>query len=146
MNWRATNLDKKVRNASNFFFCPVELFQLLKVSFRNAFMNCLVPLPTPPPPPNKKNTGNIKNVLSCFLSTIVRVFVQDFFGKSDPYLEFEKGNPDNTFSPVHRTEVCVSDECRAKGWFSHVWTDFYAVFFVIIIWKLFETQIEWGEK
>ena len=32
-------------------------------------------------------------------------FVQDFLGKSDPYLEFAKQNPDGSFSPVHRTEV-----------------------------------------
>lgn len=30
---------------------------------------------------------------------------KDFFGKSDPYLEFEKENSDGTFSTVHRTDV-----------------------------------------
>ena len=30
---------------------------------------------------------------------------QDFFGKSDPYLEFAKENRDGSFSSVHRTEV-----------------------------------------
>ena len=30
---------------------------------------------------------------------------KDFFGKSDPYLEFQRCNEDNTFSVVHRTEV-----------------------------------------
>lgn len=30
---------------------------------------------------------------------------KDLFGKSDPYLEFTKQNPDGSFSVVHRTEV-----------------------------------------
>lgn len=30
---------------------------------------------------------------------------KDFLGKSDPYLEFAKQNPDGTFTPVHTTEV-----------------------------------------
>jgi len=31
--------------------------------------------------------------------------LQDFFGKSDPYLEFSKENSDGSFTPVHKTEV-----------------------------------------
>ena len=31
--------------------------------------------------------------------------LQDFLGKSDPYLEFQKQNPDGSFSVVHRTMV-----------------------------------------
>lgn len=30
---------------------------------------------------------------------------KDFLGKSDPYLEFSKQNPDGTFTPVYKTEV-----------------------------------------
>ena len=30
---------------------------------------------------------------------------QDFLGKSDPYLEFAKENPDGTFTTTHRTQV-----------------------------------------
>ena len=30
---------------------------------------------------------------------------KDFFGKSDPYLEFQRCNEDNTYTVVHRTEV-----------------------------------------
>ncbi|XP_065195164.1 copine-1-like [Sycon ciliatum] len=30
---------------------------------------------------------------------------KDFFGKSDPFLEFSRANPDGTFTPVHRTEI-----------------------------------------
>lgn len=30
---------------------------------------------------------------------------KDFLGKSDPYLEFAKQNPDGSFTPVHSTEV-----------------------------------------
>jgi len=40
-----------------------------------------------------------------FLSVLVMPSFQDFLGKSDPYLEFAKQNPDGSFSPVHRTEV-----------------------------------------
>jgi len=37
------------------------------------------------------------NVCCCFL--------QDFLGKSDPYLEILKGNSDGSWSVIHRTEV-----------------------------------------
>ena len=37
--------------------------------------------------------------------------MQDFFGKSDPYLEFAKENPDGSFTTVHRTEVTVMVDC-----------------------------------
>ena len=30
---------------------------------------------------------------------------KDWFGKSDPYLEFQRCNEDNTYTVVHRTEV-----------------------------------------
>lgn len=33
--------------------------------------------------------------------------VQDFFGKSDPYLEFARQNPDGTYSAVHRIPVSL---------------------------------------
>ncbi len=33
--------------------------------------------------------------------------MQDFLGKSDPYLEFAKENPDGSFTTVHRTEVTI---------------------------------------
>ena len=33
--------------------------------------------------------------------------MQDFLGKSDPYLEFAKENPDGSFTSVHRTEVLL---------------------------------------
>lgn len=32
---------------------------------------------------------------------------KDFLGKSDPYLELSRENPDGTFSKVHRTEVSL---------------------------------------
>lgn len=35
-------------------------------------------------------------------------FLQDFLGKSDPYLEFAKQNPDGSFTPVHSTEVSAA--------------------------------------
>lgn len=35
----------------------------------------------------------------------VCLFVQDFFGKSDPYLEFHKQGEDGKWMLVHRTEV-----------------------------------------
>ena len=38
---------------------------------------------------------------------------QDLFGKSDPYLEFAKQNPDGSFSVVHRTEVGGSQWMRS---------------------------------
>ena len=37
--------------------------------------------------------------------------IQDFFGKSDPYLEFAKQNADGSYSVVHRTEVGVVRRC-----------------------------------
>lgn len=33
--------------------------------------------------------------------------MQDFLGKSDPYLEFARSKEDGTFVVVHRTEVSV---------------------------------------
>ena len=43
---------------------------------------------------------------TCAVASILAYpFIQDFLGKSDPYLEFAKQNPDGSFSPVHRTEV-----------------------------------------
>jgi len=35
------------------------------------------------------------------------VFIQDFLGKSDPYLELARSKEDGTFVVVHRTEVCL---------------------------------------
>jgi len=32
-------------------------------------------------------------------------FIQDFLGKSDPYLELARSKEDGTFVVVHRTEV-----------------------------------------
>ena len=43
--------------------------------------------------------------------------IQDFLGKSDPYLEFKKQNPDGSFSVVHRTQVSchpIENESRAS--------------------------------
>ena len=34
--------------------------------------------------------------------------VQDFLGKSDPYLDFARQNPDGTYSAVHRIPVSLS--------------------------------------
>lgn len=36
---------------------------------------------------------------------VVCITLQDFLGKSDPYLEFAKQNSDGSFTPVHTTEV-----------------------------------------
>ena len=46
-------------------------------------------------------------VLFCYV--LICYITQDFFGKSDPYLEFSKENPDGSFSAVHRTQV-------RRGW------------------------------
>ena len=44
--------------------------------------------------------------------------MQDFLGKSDPYLEFAKENPDGSFTVVHRTQVtmivCVVSDTSVK--------------------------------
>ena len=50
----------------------------------------------------------------------VCVYVQDFLGKSDPYLEFAKQNTDGTFTIVHRTQVLV--------WNAHTCMCFVCVF------------------
>ena len=41
------------------------------------------------------------------LVIVLCVRVQDFLGKSDPYLEFAKQNTDGTFTVVHRTQVTL---------------------------------------
>lgn len=46
-----------------------------------------------------KNNSNIDIKFSA-----VGLDKKDFFGKSDPYLEFAKENPDGTFTTVHRTQ------------------------------------------
>ena len=33
------------------------------------------------------------------------LYLKDFFGKSDPYLEFSKAREDGSFVLLHRTEV-----------------------------------------
>eukprot|EP00117_Sycon_ciliatum_P040172 scpid64233/ scgid29563/ Copine-3; Copine III len=40
--------------------------------------------------------------------TATRLDKMDFFGKSDPFLEFSRSNPDGSFSVAHRTEVIKS--------------------------------------
>ena len=40
-------------------------------------------------------------------SAKLRLSLQDFFGKSDPYLEFAKENPDGTFTTTYRTQVHI---------------------------------------
>jgi len=44
----------------------------------------------------------------CSISFSHCVFLQDFMGKSDPYLEFSRQMPDGKFVAVHRTEVFTS--------------------------------------
>ena len=39
------------------------------------------------------------------MSIISYIFIQDFLGKSDPYLELARSKEDGTFVVVHRTEV-----------------------------------------
>ena len=36
------------------------------------------------------------------------VYYQDFFGKSDPYLEFSRAKEDGSFVVIYRTEVCTN--------------------------------------
>ena len=51
------------------------------------------------------------------LVIVVCVCVQDFLGKSDPYLEFAKQNTDGTFTVTHRTQVTLIvyvSECFAR--------------------------------
>lgn len=45
----------------------------------------------------------VKNILHVTFLNIL----QDFLGKSDPYLEILKGNPDGSWQVVHRTEVSL---------------------------------------
>ena len=35
----------------------------------------------------------------------IYLFLQDFLGKSDPYLEIQRPTPDGSWQIVHRTEV-----------------------------------------
>ena len=39
------------------------------------------------------------------MSIISYIFIQDFLGKSDPYLELARSKEDGTFVVLHRTEV-----------------------------------------
>ena len=39
------------------------------------------------------------------MSIISYISIQDFLGKSDPYLELARSKEDGTFVVVHRTEV-----------------------------------------
>ncbi|XP_052780643.1 copine-8-like isoform X1 [Mya arenaria] len=48
--------------------------------------------------------GNCKEVIHLQMKGS-QLDKKDFFGKSDPYLEFQRANEDNSFTVVHRTEV-----------------------------------------
>ena len=48
-------------------------------------------------------TGNF--LIICNLSIISCISIQDFLGKSDPFLELARSKEDGTFVVVHRTEV-----------------------------------------
>ena len=54
--------------------------------------------------------GSLSHLATIYSNISKQLFVhqqcmQDFLGKSDPYLEFAKENPDGSFTTVHRTEV-----------------------------------------
>ena len=40
---------------------------------------------------------------------LVKSCLQDFLGKSDPYLEISRANEDGSFTVVHKSEVCRLD-------------------------------------
>lgn len=52
-----------------------------------------------------RNMGRILLLKMTFQQRFVTV--QDFFGKSDPYLEFHKQGEDGKWMLVHRTEVRI---------------------------------------
>ena len=61
--------------------------------------------------------------------------IQDFLGKSDPYLEFAKENLDGTFSVVYRTQVIMAKKCSVTVFQMYV-------SFVYLIFKGYEEHTE----
>ena len=43
-----------------------------------------------------------------YIHIMYNTILQDFLGKSDPYLQFSRQNPDGSYSPVHKIPVCFT--------------------------------------